>query len=95
MIYRILVVLAATLFAAQSPAFSQCELTWSALGDGVGFPSSGSGRVHALAAYNGELYAAGYFVSAGGEEAYYIATWDGSTWSPVGSGVNNQVRALV
>ena len=94
MIYRIPVVLAATLFAAQSPAFSQCELTWSALGDGVGFPSSGSGRVYALAAYNGELYAAGYFGSAGGEETYYIATWDGSTWSPVGSGVNNQVRAL-
>ncbi len=40
------------------------------------------------------LYAAGYFTAAGGQEAHSIARWDGSTWSPLGSGMNNGVSAL-
>lgn len=34
-----------------------------------------------------DLYAAGYFQLADGKPANRIAKWDGSTWSPLGSGV--------
>src|ERR1035438_1189762 len=40
------------------------------------------------------LYAGGYFITAGGVTANFIAKWDGSAWSALGSGMNNQVRAL-
>jgi len=33
-------------------------------------------------------------VTAGGHNARYIARWDGSTWSPLGSGLNSEVLAL-
>lgn len=37
--------------------------------------------------FQGELYIAGRFASVGGVAASHIAKWDGSTWSPVGSGI--------
>ncbi|NIO09566.1 MAG: hypothetical protein GTO40_16815, partial [Deltaproteobacteria bacterium] len=40
------------------------------------------------------LIAGGLFTAAGEVEANYIASWDGSSWSPLGSGVNRPVRAL-
>jgi hypothetical protein len=40
------------------------------------------------------LYAAGNFTMAGGVAANYIAQWDGSNWSAVGSGVGGTVYAL-
>jgi peptidoglycan hydrolase-like amidase len=43
--------------------------------------------VYALTVYNGELIAAGYFTTAGGVSANYIARWDGSQWRPLGSGI--------
>ncbi|QTA84808.1 Immunoglobulin domain-containing protein [Desulfonema magnum] len=42
----------------------------------------------------GNLYAGGYFSTAGGVSAKYIAKWDGSAWTPLGSGMNGCVRAL-
>jgi hypothetical protein len=60
--------------------------TWSALGSGVG----GNGyapSVAALAVSGSDLYAGGYFTTAGGSAANYIAKWNGSTWSALGSGV--------
>jgi len=39
------------------------------------------------------LYAGGSFASAGGV-AGFIAKWDGTAWSPLGSGVNDAVLAL-
>ncbi len=54
---------------------------WSALGSGM------SGYVHALAVDDsGNLYAGGWFGTAGGVTAHYIARWDGSQWSALGSG---------
>lgn len=41
------------------------------------------------------LYAGGVFTAAGGNEASRIARWDGSAWSPLGSGVSNVVSALI
>jgi hypothetical protein len=40
------------------------------------------------------LVAAGEFTSAGGVAAKYIARWDGTAWSPLGSGMNKSVRAF-
>jgi len=36
----------------------------------------------------GNLYAGGSFTTAGGHAANSIAKWDGSTWSALGSGMN-------
>ncbi len=55
-------------------------------------------RVNALPVYDdgtgSALYAGGRFTMAGGASACYIAKWDSTTWSPVGSGMNEQVFAL-
>ena len=40
------------------------------------------------------LYAGGNFTTAGGVAANYIAKWDGSSWSALGSGMNERVIAL-
>ena len=41
-----------------------------------------------------DLYAGGHFTTAGGSAANDIAKWDGSSWSALGSGMNNAVDAL-
>ncbi|MBU6400586.1 MAG: hypothetical protein KGS61_09725, partial [Verrucomicrobia bacterium] len=64
---------------------------WSALGSGMGgvgpptspdFPS-----VNALAVSGTNLYAGGYFTTAGAVAANFIAKWDGNKWSALGSGI--------
>lgn len=40
------------------------------------------------------LYAGGFFTTAGGESANYIAKWNGSSWSPMGSGMDAWVDSL-
>ena len=70
---------------------------WSSLGTG---PANGvNGEVFALAiGSSGDVYAGGSFTQAGGLPASYIARWNGSAWSSMGTspanGVNNFVRAL-
>lgn len=75
-------------------------LSWSALGAGMRgtdeftyYPS-----VSALAVFEdgagAALYAGGRFVSAGGLPANSIAKWNGSSWSPLGTGLNGEVFAL-
>ena len=67
--------------------------SWLPLGSGL------QGDVHALAVFddgggNGPaLYAAGDFFFAGGNLLPFIARWDGTSWSGVGS-LNKEVRAL-
>jgi hypothetical protein len=50
--------------------------------------------VCALAVSGGTLYAGGGFTNAGGNAVNYIAQWNGSNWSALGSGMNNGVSAL-
>lgn len=65
------------------------EGSWSALGSGI------LGPVRAVAvASNGDIYAGGSFVSAGGTSVANIAKWDGRSWSALGSGVDGTVYAL-
>lgn len=56
---------------------------WSALAgpDGVGI--SGIGGVAALAIYDGELIAAGFFPEMGGLMVNNIARWNGESWAPI------------
>ena len=70
---------------------------WHSLGKGLRyFDGTGSenGAVRALAVINGVLFAGGEFRLAGDVEATNIARWDGSSWQPVGSGVNDFLSVL-
>ncbi|AXA36847.1 hypothetical protein BRCON_2070 [Candidatus Sumerlaea chitinivorans] len=67
--------------------------TWSALGSGLTggtYPTA-----NALAAdSSGNIYVGGGFLQAGGNPANRIAKWDGSTWQPLGTGMDDDVYAL-
>jgi Rax2 C-terminal beta propeller domain len=62
--------------------------TWSALGNGVGV-----GFVNALCVYDDGsgpgLYVGGYFGFGSAPVGNSIARWNGSSWSPLGSGVTS------
>jgi hypothetical protein len=65
--------------------------SWSALGSGLG--STQSDYVDALTAYDdgtgSALYAAGSFPFAGAQLVNSVAKWNGSAWSPLGTGLGN------
>jgi len=57
---------------------------WSAMGTGF------NGDVFDLVmAPNGTVYATGIFTTADGNAALRIASWDGSAWSPLGDGLDD------
>ena len=67
---------------------------WSALGAGITNPID-VGSVTALASTPaGDLIAGGMFTIAGTASVSNLARWNGTTWSPMGSGVNASVRSL-
>jgi hypothetical protein len=73
--------------------------SWTALGSGMTqYPSTSPADVEALAVSGSNVYAGGNFTTAGGSPANYIAKWDGSSWSALGSGMggngDNWVWAL-
>lgn len=61
-------------------------------------PNALNGSMHALTVFDDgsgpALYAGGRFTSAGGVQASHIAKWDGSDWSPVGTGLAGSVHSL-
>jgi hypothetical protein len=74
-------------------------ISWSPLGSGMEggthsypdiYPS-----VLALCVYDGKLIAGGNFTTAGGVAANQIAAWDGSNWSPLGSGMSEDNHPAV
>jgi hypothetical protein len=71
--------------------------SWAPLGSGVTYPGI-IATVRSLAAFDDgsgpALYVGGNFSTAGGVAASSIATWDGSSWAPLGSGVTGYVQAL-
>ncbi len=85
------------LFAALSSA-GAALLRW----DGWGWKNvanTSAGRILSLAVHDfgsgPRLYAAGEFTSIGGVSANHVASFDGSTWSPLGSGtVGGYVSSL-
>jgi len=68
---------------------------WSAAGSGIASDSPWPAAIHSLAVYNGELYAGGTFDSIDGISAYNIAKWNGSSWSPVGTGINRMFPGTI
>ncbi|MFN0009373.1 MAG: hypothetical protein ACKVXR_15825 [Planctomycetota bacterium] len=66
--------------------------TWYPLGEGIDVSSFSSYDVKALANFDdgtgNNLFATGYFAFAGGSLALHIASWDGASWSPLGTGLN-------
>jgi len=70
---------------------------WNAVGGGVEYGSQFSiaSSVRALASDGFSLYVGGNFTNAAGVTASDIAQWNGSSWSPLGSGVDSSVNAIV
>ena len=67
---------------------------WSPLGAGVVVINSNAG-VNALAvASNGDVYVGGFINQAGGAAVNYVAKWNGTAWSPLGTGVSGNVTAV-
>ncbi|GAA4049516.1 hypothetical protein GCM10022409_40140 [Hymenobacter glaciei] len=73
--------------------------TWNPLGAGFGVVVNYSGLSSAIltlaVAGNGDVYAGGFFAQAGGVAANNVAQWNGTAWSPLGSGTNDYVDNLV
>src|SRR6266568_6959681 len=62
--------------------------SWTALGSGMGgAPPGYVPSVSALAVTGSDLYAGGFFSTAGGSAASSIAKWKGSSWTALGSGM--------
>jgi len=68
--------------------------SWSALGSGMS-GEDGNTFVNSLALVGTNLFAGGYFTTAGGVPANYVAEWNGSSWSVLGSGFNSYMNAFV
>jgi hypothetical protein len=89
-----LTVVAGLLVVAESRA---AVMTWN----GAAFTTIGAlasattnGVVYALALHAGQLFAGGDFPWIGGAPASRVASFDGSVWSPVGTGMNAAVSGF-
>jgi len=75
--------------------------TWSALGDNGAGNGAINNNLFAIAIHGTDVYVGGDFTNAGGvAEADYVAKWNGTTWSALGSNgagngsLNGRVSAL-
>ncbi len=71
------------------PTFS--DANWISMG---GIPGTDSQVRAAVVDGSGNLFIAGDFTIVGDTLANHIAKWNGSSWSPLGSGLNDWVLAL-
>ena len=68
------------------PTFS--DANWRNMGAGM------NDMVSAMAVFGTTVYAGGSFTTADGGDANYIAKWNGSAWSALGTGMYDRVFAL-
>lgn len=69
--------------------------TWSALAPNQNGPSPINAPVRALAMWGSNLLVGGEFYNAGGEQtADYVAVWNGSTWTRLGTAINQTTGAV-
>ncbi len=71
--------------------------SWSPLGDGLGQAATmdDSYDVRALAHDGTNLYAGGEFTTSGGLTVNRVAMWNGTTWTNLGTGLDDEVSALL
>jgi hypothetical protein len=83
--------------AGGSPASGEARWAgsaWFPMGAGHSVGNLPTGSALTVLA-NGDLVVGGLFGSAGGLAANNIAVWSGGAWSPLGSGVDGEVRRVV
>ncbi|MFN8472230.1 MAG: hypothetical protein U0822_08580 [Anaerolineae bacterium] len=74
-----------------SSAPAPTDANWASI---FGLPGVNQ-NVYAMASDgNGAIYAGGAFPVAGSITVNYVARWDGSMWSPMGSGLNGTILAM-
>jgi hypothetical protein len=71
------------------PTFS--DANWISMG---GIPGANGDVRATVVDGSGNLYIGGYFTVVGETTANHIARWDGSSWSALGSGMNDVVAAM-
>jgi len=86
----VVAVLAFTVRAGQIGGLATAPYAWKSLDSGVN-STVFYGMVHDGA----NLYAGGQFTTAGGQPANYVAKWNGTSWSSLGSGMDAKVLALL
>src|SRR5205823_1916937 len=67
------------------------DANWTSMG---GIPGTDGTVNAAVADHSDNLYIGGSFTIVGDVFANHIAKWNGTNWSPLGSGLNQTVRAL-
>ena len=72
------------------PTFS--DANWISMG---GIPGASSPVRAAAVDGSGNLYIGGEFAVVGDVIANYIAKWDGSSWSALGSGISNDYQTSI
>src|SRR5699024_9094902 len=65
---------------------------WSTAG--AGLSEGGTTRVSAIAFLDGKIYAGGEFTKSGDKTVTNVAVWDGTSWSPLGDGLDGTVDSL-
>jgi trimeric autotransporter adhesin len=84
-------------FAGGAPAGGVAS--WNGSGWSAVLTSPGtmgvSDIVYATAVSGSDVYAGGEFKTAGGATVNHIAKWNGSSWSALGTGMNDTVHALL
>ena len=73
--------------------FADANSDWIAFGGAGGGCEGGIAVIRRLA--NGNMIVGGNFLSCSGVPANGVAIWNGSTWSPIGSGASNGVNGTV
>lgn len=68
--------------------------SWHPLGDGVASCPGCQPEVDSIALSGSDLYVGGDFDTAGGVSAPGIARWNGTTWSPLGTGISDFVSSI-
>ncbi|MFH2095639.1 MAG: immunoglobulin domain-containing protein, partial [Bacteroidota bacterium] len=53
------------------------------------------GIVRGIVSNGGNIYICGDFITAGGVSSAYVASWDGNSWSALGTGMNGTVYCLL
>lgn len=78
---------------AHTPVRSQCQLEWQPGSE----QSATNGPVQAIAVdpVTSRVYVGGQFSVAGSSFVNNVAVWDGSSWAPLGSGVQGSVLEML